>query len=326
MVFLDLTKIIAVSAGFFMIAQSVAAKTAGSQQSALLFNQVGYTHVSHSKNIVALIHVEKYLIEVTREQTILKTPLANDFYKVASNKIDLAKSEKIDFPEAMKDGRWMPMGRLKDGILLFLEPWLLDVVAFDLAKNEVIAKKSLILDRLKPAKDSRGEPTGVEIDRLRKEIVRQYQVMAGQQFFAGVSLLKEDGKAKDTQFILLSRIKQAPIMIASCSKETVGYCQIERSCFWSEPKATALGDLLGLGFSAKHKTAIIGDRKNHQLKFYRFNSCFDMVYQKTMDLPLKIKPVNSVSVDQTDGIWISSDQPDGYTNSPIYYWSSSRWR
>jgi hypothetical protein len=84
-------------------------------------------------------------------------------------------------------------------------------------------------------------------------------------------------------------------------------------------------DRSGLAYSEKRRYVLIGSKKHRKIDVYKFNSCFDVGFVKSISVPKEIKEISELHIDSDDSLWISSSEPDPYTFGSIFKWSSADW-
>jgi hypothetical protein len=69
----------------------------------------------------------------------------------------------------------------------------------------------------------------------------------------------------------------------------------------------------------------MGDQEKHRILLFKAASCFNVTYAGEIQMPAKIRPINSLQVDGDDRLWVSTDGKDDYNNASIYTWAADRW-
>ncbi len=213
---------------------------------------------------------------------------------------------------------------------------------------DVLLRKSLILDLLKPAADRYGEPSAFEVDKTRKQFLsalNQVEKNASLKFSgiasfpnAWISHKKLPSKLKrpqpenssedwlkdrsTSQFLLMTRIPGFPLLTLSCGSEGFG-CKVERTCYLSGLEAKA--QLSGIAVSQKRKLLLVGDEKNKKIYLFNTTSCFQMNQVGTLNLPERLKELSSVYVDTDDNLWVSTRHPEDYENASLFRWDKTQW-
>lgn len=189
-----------------------------------------------------------------------------------------------------------------------------------------VLRRSIPWDRIRPPRDSRGEPTTIETKQLRLQIKKAWDRVLGLKA-TGVAAIPASWvgtKGKHTYAIAL-RIKEFQLVIMECSSKEPSSCMLARQCYLEGVPDLTAEAIAGIGVSTKQKLILIGDRKARMIHIFRFDSCFHVPRVRQLHLPDKIKELNNIHVDHEDRLWLSTKSPDDYLNASVYYWPSHQW-
>lgn len=211
--------------------------------------------------------------------------------------------------------------------LLFLESTDSRIVAVESASGFFVSQRAIVLDKLKPARDSRGEPTNLETATFRQHFMKAFgHINDGTIKLSGLAALPpawHDGDAH--QFLVASRIPGYMLMTMHCLEAELSQCRIVRGCF-----AEGIGSILpdsvtGVAVSAERRLVLVGDRHRAQLIVFRFESCHNIVKVGEIPLPIQLKELGNVMIDSDDRLWVSTLLPDDYRNANVFVWDSKHW-
>lgn len=270
-------------------------------------------------------------------ETLLSTPFHGDFYlKTKFNdkakdsakafdigKNDLSQSERIPFGERVGPGDWVGVTKDRDR-LLWLDGKSMRVVAIDLKAGEAPFVQTVVVDKIKPASDSRGEPTRFEVTNSRNLFVKGFRKRIDRELVADgfVKLPEEWQKDTSQQFLMATTIPGFPLVTVGCPADHPGYCAVERQCFVHGGPDLQKVTMAGLAVSADKKMIVLGDSQHHRLLVYKFTSCFHIPFVKEIPLPKQLKQLRNLMIDSKDRLWISSRFPDDYNNASVFVWDS----
>lgn len=238
-----------------------------------------------------------------------------------------ALAERIQFPGAEKNkGTWRGPVYMS-GYLLFIDADNLQMYGYNLETKTFTLVSDLIIDRLMPPPDSRGMATRTEVKELRSKLLREFGSYKNvYSLIAGVSQLGESQATKN-QFLISTRLPSFPLAVSTCEFGRKPFCSVKTVCYLAERQETRNDpiDRSGLAYSVKRRFVLIGSKKYRKIYVYKFNSCFDVRFVKSMSVPKEIKEISALHIDEDDSLWISSPEPDPFTFGSIFKWSSSDW-
>ncbi len=186
--------------------------------------------------------------------------------------------------------------------------------------------RSIPYDLIRPAADRGGEPTHTQVQNFRRRYKAAYAAFKGQKF-SGITPVPR-AWVRDQYvnysyqlpytYLVLSRISDFPLAILACNEEFPSQCQLERACLVTgfpkdfRPRA--------LTIHKESKQLVIGEEEGRFLRVLKFKSCLDVQYVGKIELPVQVKRMTDVFVDDKSRLWVSSFQMDDYLNSSIFMW------
>lgn len=240
---------------------------------------------------------------------------------------DTAPGKRIRFPEKLGMRFWKGVWQ-KDGYLWFLDASGPRVITLDTGKTRWSKIRDIVVDLLKPAADSRGEPPKKEIQTFRSQFKKSYKKLTKDlpHVFGWTVLPSKQAKRfSGNHFLLLSRVPNFPLLAMTCKNPQKPDCMIARACQLQLPKGVDQEKLAGIAFSPKRNLLLIGNYSSNEIYLYQANSCYHLPLVKRLKLPKEIHELASLYVDDEDNLWIGSSEPDSYRNASTYRWNSDSW-
>jgi hypothetical protein len=199
------------------------------------------------------------------------------------------------------------------------------LVEFVPGKNIVVRDVTVPVDRLRPPRDSMGEPTSIEVEKSRVRFKAAYRKVFGNRY-SGIAKLpdawSERGKSGH---LVASMIDGFPLMLLNCAVDDALDCQMTRHCFLDGGLKIDAKNVVGVGVVEKGRFLTVGDRGRHQIHVYRWNSCFDIRYLRSVSLPKSTKSMLTHIVDEDSNLWVGSDQIESMNDSNIHFWRLADW-
>jgi hypothetical protein len=311
----------------FSTAQVALAKgIVGRFQPILKFEDIHYSHISMVKSVAGIWRVGDVIYTTGKTPAFYLTPI-NSPPKDYDPLLDIAPSEKVTIPESGPSDEWLPMGELTADKVMFFNKNSLRVALFNRKDWSLLEAKDLVVDQVKPAKDTRGEPTQKETLALQGKLRAFYNKLKKDvPLIKSIAALPLDKREADAhQYVALTDFPDHPVMTISCSGAQPLYCKLARACFARLPKEVRLDQLAGISFSEKRKIMLVGNPAEKRLEVFHYSSCFDVVHAGKIDYSVKLKALQSLHVDPSDGLWITTSEPDDYRNGSVYFWQPGDW-
>jgi hypothetical protein len=188
-----------------------------------------------------------------------------------------------------------------------------------------IVRRSLPWDQIKPPRDRGGEPTTAETAGFRAGFKKAMRSVSGTKV-SGIAQLPDGWLKNDkTNYLLLSRLQNFPLLLVECSKATPSQCMVTRGCSVEGYKGSAISKLAGIGVRPDSREVVLGDPESRQLHVLTFNSCYNVVFRESRALPDRIKTLTNITVDKDGRLFVTTDMPDDYLNASLYYWNKDQW-
>jgi hypothetical protein len=232
--------------------------------------------------------------------------------------------QRISIEGSRYPGDWRGAFQSGDRFVL-LDASMLQLLSIRSKDYKSVMSSTVPADLLKPAADRAGEPTTLEIQRTRKQFANASRKIFGNRY-VGFAEIPDSWKKGDTRdFLVASRIPGFPLLIMSCQKSDQMSCMISRQCFVAGGPRIDAKNLVGVAVDPATRRVFIGDAKTQSIRIFHFNSCFDIVYQKSLNLPKRLPKISNFSIDSTKRLWVTTETPDSFTDSNLFYWDSEQW-
>jgi hypothetical protein len=232
--------------------------------------------------------------------------------------------QRIPIRGSQYPGDWRGAFQSGEQIVL-IDASMLQLLAIRAKDYKTVMSATVPADLLKPAADRAGEPTTIEIQKSRKRFHDSSRKIFGSRYvgFAEIPDTWEKGDTRD--FLVASRIPGFSVLLMSCQRQDQIACVISRHCFLEGGPAINSRNIVGIGVLPKSRQILLGDSGNNQIRLYRFKSCFDVTYEKTLTLPSRLPKLSNLWVDGAEKLWITTETPDSFTDSNLFYWDSELW-
>ena len=296
------------------------------------FSRIYHTMVPRTRGIYGLTHIDGNIYTISQKGNFLdkieydasKPRHSEEAFGKTST--DTAMQERFMFSQPSKNPEWEGMAKFQSSILLFLNAHTSQIGGYQLEKMANFLPGDIVVDLLKPPKDTRGEPTSTEIKEFRKNFLKRLKSLNHTNPFTGITRIPKKLRENDLyQFIIGSRVEGFPLLTLSCQEENPTRCRIERGCFTEGMPHSAQQSLFGISIG-KDRTLVAGDQKEHRLLLFRYHSCHHITFLKFRYLSKKIPPVASLSIDSEDRLWIGTTVPDNYHNASVFVFHAADWR
>ena len=222
-----------------------------------------------------------------------------------------------------KSHSWIASYELIKGIKLFFSQ---DLWVLAQEKGSRVNYESIIIDHLKPAADSRGEPTRVEIANLRSRMSKQGKSLK----IVGVSW-GPDLDGDDSQFVVATNLPGFKVTTMMCSRGRLGFCRFMRRCLISDGRGQSISSeyLGGIAYKSYNKNSrvlLLGDRQYNRIFVYSYHSCYHVRQVAVIDLPENLGKLRELYIDGNDNLWVSTQKPDLLNHSSLYMWPKKCWQ
>ncbi len=241
-------------------------------------------------------------------------------------KNDLSQSERLPFGEKVGDGVWTA-GVLEGPRTIWLDGKRMRAIVFDPKAGPSAFVQTMVIDKIRPFPDPRGEPTRHEVAITRDKFIKGFRLRIDREIVgAGMVRVPDQwASARVHPFLMATRIPGYPLVTVRCPKEHPGYCEVDRQCFLAGGPDLDKIELAGLGLSQKSRRIVLGDAKGHRILIYRFQSCYHVPFEREITLPKEVKEIRNVMIDPDDRLWLSTRFSDDFHNASVFVWEASAW-
>lgn len=260
-----------------------------------------------------------YIYQTSYDKTADRTMAFSDI------PFGFAKGEKVPLGKKVGSGRWI--GRIDNGDKgFFLIDARMRLVAFD-PDMKFVRETSIVLDKLEPPRDSRGEPTRYELAAFRRRVTKMYDSQpANARIATGITPRPETWPDADgAQYLMATRLPGFAVVTTKCDPDNWGQCHIVRGCFLSGKYKVAPENVAGIAVSRKRNLLLVGDTKYNRILVYDYKSCYHIVLKDVIHLPDRLEKVASLMVDDDDQLWVGTEKQDMFLNASLYIWPSEAW-
>jgi hypothetical protein len=274
----------------------------------------GIISFSVAKDKIVLFPDKKPFL-ITHPYFGIKDTRENSFGKIVDGK-------RIPLPSGMFDFSSASILSYKDSYLV-LEGELIEVSLFSKV-FDLVTKRSVAWNIIKPPMDRNGEATAFEIARMQALFAEKFKQTNGWKYTgltqAPVSWPAAAGKIR---YLIPTRMPKFPLLSMVCDSEDASQCVMERACYARD--LNIYSSLAGIAVSQKRNLVLVGDESTKVISLLRFDSCYSIKKVGEILLPERIKSITDVQVDEEDGLCVSSREPDDYDNASLYRWSAAEW-
>lgn len=272
---------------------------------------------------------------------LLTAPFQGDFYTKTKfdaaaadsrkafdvGKNDLSQSERIPFGEKVGVGVWTA-GLMDGPRTIWFDGKRMRAIVFDPEAGPSAFVQTMVIDKIRPFPDPRGEPTRHEVAITRDKFIKGFRLRIDREIVgAGMARVPVQWPSAGSHpFLMATRIPGFPLVTVRCPKDHPGYCEVDRQCFLAGGPNLDKTELAGLGLSQKGRRIILGDAKGHRLLIYRFQSCYHVPFEREITLPKEVKEIRNVMIDSDDRIWLSTRFSDDFHNASVFVWEASAWK
>lgn len=235
---------------------------------------------------------------------------------------ETALSERVPFPNSDKNkGTWR--GPISFGPhLVFIDADTYRFNIYDTKDRKFLKSGDLIIDRVRPAADSRGEPTRNEISELRRKFINSWRgYKKGKAIFADFAELSADRampSASKYEGLALLRLDHFPLVSIKCVPKNRWFCHLDRVCYLPDHSKLISENLYGLAFEPTGKRLFIATRSPAKIHVFRYNSCFDIRFLESKVLPKRLAEISGMDIDEERALWLSISEPDPYSNGSVF--------
>lgn len=273
-----------------------------------------------------------------RDKTVMTFPKSETFFWRTSyldqnegefaftqKPLGLASSEKNELGQGMKGGQFVGLGNAHSDwdILLDGRGFVISLTK----EGTPFIKSSLIVDQIRAASDSRGEPTIRENSILQHRIRQLFHEKRPKEitFTSLIEIPANFHDSDQSQFFVTSNLKGFPLMTLRCSDPQKAGCRLERQCFLSGKTKVPEEGVYGVGVHPDKKWVLLGSRQYNRVMVYRYSSCFHLREVGLMHLPDHFGPITGIYVDDKERLYILTQEKDLKLGATLFIWPKEAW-
>lgn len=236
----------------------------------------------------------------------------------------LTEQKRIPLLNAKFPGKWRGIFTVGERLVAW-DASMLQLLVLNEITFKTILSSTVPTDLLRPAADRGGEPTKLEIEVERNKFKAASRKVFGLKYTGIAEIPRSWEKGTGINFAVASKVPGYPLMLLNCSSDAPGTCMMTRHCFLEGGPKIAAEHVAGVGVMAEAKEILIGNNKLNQIDVYKFNSCFDVVWQRSIKLPARLPKMSNFSIDDHQRLWVVTPIPDSTTDSNLFYWEKEAW-
>ena len=218
--------------------------------------------------------------------------------------------------EYFKQYVWADVAILDDKIL-FVDSWNYRIFYRDMKTNEYSRNGDIIIDRTKPADDSRGVAPPVEINSSRYQFKKSLKSLKfPSDGFISFSPLGEKLENDGAQFLVLTGLRRFPIVTMKCDLGSKPSCSYRHTCMGDR----RLENSSAMYFHPQTRRLLLVDSNTNNLKIFKYNSCYDIKFVETIKFPEKIPEITDLHLDDDGTLWTSYKKKDQYLSAILVKW------
>ena len=243
-----------------------------------------------------------------------------------SLKSDTADMARVSFDGPQSASYWRSVSKHEKG-QVFLDAMLGRVVLRG-KRGLTTLPSEIILDRLKPARDSRGEPTNRETATLRSVFIKQYKSLDRNRlhYFSLIPLPKT-WLSENSHYLLQTDIPGFEVLKVQCQNKDGFRCIALRKCFVYGAKQSLLAGYRSMAVWEKKNLLLFAHPEKRRIDFFQYESCFHIAkISKTLFIENKIQDPTAIFIDKKEGLWLGTKGPDNFENASIYRWPAKIWQ
>lgn len=297
----------------------------------LEFDKIQHSQIAISGHISSLyrsgnqLFTSPYYSDFFIRSQYIESPKAEEF-PFGDKFNDTAGSERIALPDSIKRKRyWTGIAPYQEGLIL-LEGHRKRVISYQIPSKMFSDFKDIILDIFKPAADSRGEPTSLEVSNSRQVFSRRLKKFddTGILLSGLVRLPKGWSPYSDESYLVATRLRGYSLFLMTCNSIDGFLCILRRQCFL-EDSSFDPNKATGLGLSERRREIYRIDTRENQILVFQWKSCHHIHLLSKVPVAKKIKNPKNIMIDKDDNLWLSSEEPDNYLNASVYKWLAKDW-
>jgi hypothetical protein len=236
----------------------------------------------------------------------------------------LTDQKRIPLVGSKYPGTWRGVFMVADRLVAW-DATMLQLLVMKVGDFKTILSATVPTDLLRPAADRGGEPTSQEISVERGKFREASRKVFGLKYTGIAEIPGSWEKGSGTNYAVSSRVAGYPLLLMNCSTSEPGVCMLARHCFLEGGPKISPEDLTGVAVMAESREVLMADSKRNEINVYKFNSCFDVEWRRTIKLPSRLPKITNMTIDDKQRLWVVTPIPDSFTDANIFYWEKEVW-
>lgn len=236
----------------------------------------------------------------------------------------LTDQKRVPLLDAKYPGTWRGAFMIGDRFVAW-DATKLQLLVMNEKNYKTILSATVPTDLIRPAADRGGEPTALEIKIERNKFRGLSHKVFGMKY-TGISQIPAGWeKGSGTNYVVTSKVPGYPVLIMNCRTEDPGSCMMTRHCYLEGGPKISPESVIGVAVLTESKEILIGNSNLNEIDVYKFNSCFDVVWQRKLKLPARLPKISNLTIDDEQRLWVVTPTPDSFTDANIFYWEKDVW-
>ncbi len=222
--------------------------------------------------------------------------------------------------------------RLRSALLLPQRTAFLDVMNRQFAvyhegRKVWLQPTELILDLIKPPRDSKGEATRSELAALRAKFTKELsREMGNPDLISGVAKIPKSWKDTDgSQYIVWLRGTSSPLLTLKCDKEEFRSCVAQRACFLKRKNTHDYAKITSIAYDEKRDALYLFKAEDSLVLRLKGSSCLSQELETAFRLPKSLSKAQSLFIDNSSRLWIGLKEAEGETSASLFVWNAGDW-
>ena len=247
---------------------------------------------------------------------------------LAQRRLDLGKLGKTSITVSQ---RWSGLDLAASDRALLLDGRTLALLEGRRDQMTMTSVRTVPWDLLRPAADSRGEPTRVETATTRAAFAKRYVETTGSRVVGMAKLPESLTNHRPAGYLLATRIRDFPLLLMECPGDEPSSCLLTRACNleWGRHAGVKFpvsqDGFEGLAISGKRHLILIGEPDRRRILLFSYQSCFHLPLVGELKLPDRLRTLTALAIGADDSLWIVTKQQDDFDNAAVFRWPASSW-
>ena len=235
---------------------------------------------------------------------------------------DTANSKRIYLGESYEKSFLRGLVPIGDDHYLLIDSKNLMAIYFNHKKNVVESAKSIVIDMLKPPKDSRGEPITTEVRANQKKFLKAYKAIEKSEDKI-VGIIPEPlASNKGNRYLVATQMAGFPFILMGCDPVYRNKCRFLRNCFVSGMRDIKSDSIVGLTYSKKKNRMYIADQKRNKIVGFWYKSCYRVDRKESFGSAKNLRSIGGLFIDSEESLWVATLGPDNYKDASVYRWKN----